>query len=352
MNNEVDVVIKTKADTSGVHEAKEATDKYGNSLEHLEEKADNSERSLIGTADIIGGTAAIMQGPGQQGMQSYIMGWADLGGGIAGVLPALKALSIETIKNAATQVTSAARTVAAWLAMKATAVASAAQMAVAWVISLGPIALVIGALTLITGALVTLWIKSQTFRGIVEGAWNAVWGAIKKVWNIVLDLIGLEVKLVEAWLKVVRFLTGPLVGAWNAVKRAIDGVVNSVKDFIQQTFFANQQGGQWLNRSSSGSAQGGRSGNRAQAGFAHGGITPGGRIQVGEGGTETLDLPAGMRIHTAADSRGWGGGGGAATITINVTGDDTEASKFVRKMIQNGVRLQGGGDVQRWLGYA
>lgn len=348
--NEIDVLIKTKADTSGVKEATEATDKYGNKLEATGEQAGAAETRLIGIHDVIDGTATVMQGPGQQGMVAYIQGWADIAGGVEGVLPLLKAMSIEAIKSAATQVAQAARTVGAWIAMRATAVASAAQMAAAWVVSLGPIALIVGGLALLGGALAVLWVKSQTFRNIVKGAWDDVWGAVKAVWDLITGAGRLFETAIGAAKKLAGYLTGPFVSAWHAVSGAIADTVGWLDNLIAKTLGYNKTQAKFLSgQASGGGSLPGVGGNKASPHFAHGGVTPGGAIDVGEYGRERIELPAGARVNPDRNAGGWGG---PVTVTLDLRGDDTEVVNFVRAMIQKGVRWQAGGSVQRYMGYA
>jgi hypothetical protein len=77
----------------------QAFDEHRNAAGRLGEKADNTERNLIGVHDVIDGTATIMQGPGKQGIVAYIQGWADLAGGIAPLLISLARPSSTVVGN-------------------------------------------------------------------------------------------------------------------------------------------------------------------------------------------------------------------------------------------------------------
>lgn len=349
MDNVIDVKVRTAYDDSGMKRAKEDTKEYGDKLESTGEQAGAAETRLIGIHDVIDGTATVMKGPGEQGMVSYIQGWADIAGGVEGVLPLLKALSLNAIKTGATQVATAAKTVGAWLAMKATAVASAAQMAAAWLISLGPIALVIAAFIAVGGALAVLWAKSQTFRNIVTGALGgvrdaagAVWGAIKEVWGWFSKLVGFVGAIVGAIAKI--------GAAFTKVITPIKSAVGWIERFIADSLITGDAKFNFSSRSLGATGSpGGASGNRARAGFAHGGITPGGRIRVGEAGAEVLDLPAGARVRTNADSSAVVGGG-QVHVTVELVGGDTKLLRALRDSMQVQVRNQAGGSVQRWLG--
>ena len=57
-----------RSSVGDIDKASHALDEHGNALGSVAEKADNSERNLIGIHDGIDGTATIMQGPGKQGI--------------------------------------------------------------------------------------------------------------------------------------------------------------------------------------------------------------------------------------------------------------------------------------------
>lgn len=353
MANEIEVMIKSKADTSGFDKAKHETDRYGDSVDSLTEKSDNSERSLIGTADIIGGIGGIMAGPGEQGMQSYITSWADLGGGLAGVLPLLKAMSIEALKNAAAQIRAGAATVASWLAAKAAAVASAAQMAAAWVISLGPIAIVVAALVGLGLVFIALWRKSETFRDIVKGVFDKVRGAVDPVVDVVKRLVGWFGNLVNFVGKIGGALKA-IGGFFKGLLAPIGDAINAVKRFLGVSGLLVPMGAEVVaivrGATSGGSGGGSGTGSKKGAGFARGGIVGGGMTQVAERGGEWLDLPAGAHIRSNADTRSMGYGGGGGPVVITFADDGSAAGRFILEMARKAVRSAGGGNVQLAFG--
>lgn len=346
--NVIEVDVVSKFDARGTNDAKKATKEYGDGLEKAGEQAGASETRIIGVHDVIDGTATIMQGPGKQGMVSYIQGWADLAGGVEGVLPLLKAMSISAVKNGAAQVAAATKTVAAWLAMKATAVASAVMMAAAWVVSLGPIVLVIATLVAIGAAFVVLWKKSETFRDIVKGALHvvlaptlAVAGAVKSIWGWMGSLIGLAAKFI-GWIKGIG-------SAFNSIISPIRSAVGWLERFIADSLIGGQAKFKFSASTDSGGAGGGvSSGNASHRGFASGGITPAGWSRINEHGDESMFFPAGSRVRSNPDSRGYAGGG--LDVTITVAGGDGKLMRAIRDSIQVAVRTQAGGSVQRWAG--
>lgn len=66
-----------------------------------------------------------------------------------------------------------------WIKSAAIAMISAAQIAIAWMISLGPIALVIGAVVAVIGIFVALWRQCEGFRNFFIGMWDGIVAA----WN-------------------------------------------------------------------------------------------------------------------------------------------------------------------------
>jgi uncharacterized membrane protein YgcG len=349
-SNVIEVDVVSRFDSTGTDKAKKATKEYGDGLEKAGEQAGASETRIIGVHDVIDGTATIMQGPGEQGMVSYIQGWADLAGGVEGVLPLLKAMSISTIKAGAAQVATAAKTVAAWTVARATAVASAAQMAAAWLVSLGPIAIVIGVLAALGAAFVLLWKKSETFRDIVRGAvgavvapFRAVASAVNAVWDFLGRLVAIAAKVVGA----VRSIGA----AFGAILNPIRVAVSLLERFIADTFFANDNPPKFYDRRPGGGGGGGHGGSTASPGFAAGGIAGGGWTKVGEHGSEWANLAPGSRIRSNPDSSGYGGMT-EIRVVVEVVGGDGKIMQAIRDSVQKSVRQQYGGSVQRYAGVA
>lgn len=173
MANEVEVVVKTTNKNPGeLGKAAKDAKTYGKSLETVGDGADRSEARVLGLKDTVDGTAAIMAGPGKAGIAAYLQGWADLASGVANfVVPAIKAISVASIRTA---VTTAASTVAT----KAAAAASKAWAAAQWLLNAAltanPIGLAVAAIAGLVAVLVVAYRKSETFREIVDGAFRAV----------------------------------------------------------------------------------------------------------------------------------------------------------------------------------
>jgi hypothetical protein len=169
--------------------ASKASEEHGNKLGALGEKADNSERSLIGVHDVIDGTATIMQGPGKQGLVSYIQGWADLAGGLAPLLLQMAEMNVKMLLAKGATIAHAA----------ATGIATAAQWAWNVALTANPIGLIIAAIVLLIGAIVLIATKTTWFQTVWRVAWDgiktaalavadAVKGAFKAAFNFVADV--------------------------------------------------------------------------------------------------------------------------------------------------------------------
>jgi hypothetical protein len=105
------------------------------------------------------------------------------------------------------------------------------------ILALNPVALVIGAIILavvgLTVGIITLYKKSETFRKIVEGAWEGV----KKAVEIVVDY--LKGPVVAAWdtiqgvLEVIKgLISGDFSRVWEGLKTTIGGVLDGIKTTI------------------------------------------------------------------------------------------------------------------------
>ncbi|MCL1900480.1 MAG: hypothetical protein FWG11_08240, partial [Promicromonosporaceae bacterium] len=159
---------------------------------------------------------------------------------------------LDWIKMAAGAVVNGAIVIGQWLAMAATAVAQAAVMAAAWLVSLGPVTLVIAAIVAVGVALALLWAKSQKFRDIVTGAFNAVkvaaqavFGWIKSNWPLLLAIlagpIGLAVlAIARNWDKIKAGFSNALAAIKSAVAKgmaavgaAISAGLNSAVNYVR-----------------------------------------------------------------------------------------------------------------------
>lgn len=117
-------------------------------------------------------------------------------------------------------------TVAATIATRA---AAAGQWLLNAAMSANPLGLVVIAIIAVAAGLYLLWTRSSTFRKIVTGAFNAVWGAIKNVWAWVQ----------RNWPMLLSILTGPIGLAVRAITQhwgKIKAGATSVKDWIVNRF--------------------------------------------------------------------------------------------------------------------
>ena len=105
------------------------------------------------------------------------------------------------------------------------------------ILALNPVALVIGAIILavvgLTVGIITLYKKSETFRTIVEGAWDG----IKKAVEVVVDY--LKGPVMAAWdtikgvLEVIKgLISGDFSRVWEGLKTTIGGVLDGIKTTI------------------------------------------------------------------------------------------------------------------------
>lgn len=178
--------------------------KSGKSLEDLRDKAGDTEQRFIGFKDTITGTGDVIAGFREGSILTMAQGFADIAGGLESfLLPALGALA--TFMK--TQLLSAFSLIAAH-----------------------PLIL---ALIALAAVFVLLWTKSETFRDIVIGVFNAVSGFIRNVFGAVIDWI------VGRWNDVIGFfagLPGRIGAAISALGTAIGngfkGALNLVIDYL------------------------------------------------------------------------------------------------------------------------
>jgi hypothetical protein len=115
----------------------------------------------------------------------------------------------------------------------ATAVWTAAQWLLNAALSANPIGLVILALVALGVMLAVLWTKSETFRNIVTGAWNAIKSTTLAVFN------GIVAFFRQWWPILLIVATGGLglivaliVSKWDAIKSATSSVWNALKGIV------------------------------------------------------------------------------------------------------------------------
>jgi hypothetical protein len=153
----------------------------------------------------------------------------------SGVMAVTTAVSkAATAASLGTRIGLAALAVQTAVTSAVTKAAAAAQWALNAAMTANPVGLVILAIVALVAVFVIAWKKSQTFRSIVIGAWNAiksatvaVWGAIKKVISTVFSVMKTIITTyIRAYVTVIKT-------AWNAIKAATNAVWNGVKTAVR-----------------------------------------------------------------------------------------------------------------------
>lgn len=118
-------------------------------------------------------------------------------------------------------------------AFQATLAVLRIAMASTWIAALGPIALVIAAIALIVGIIILLWNKSETFRNIVLGIWEAIKKAVSAVASWFTDTF--LPAMVSVWNGIVaglQALAGFFKAIWDAIVAVVTFVFNLIKTII------------------------------------------------------------------------------------------------------------------------
>ena len=131
---------------------------------------------------------------------------------------------------------------AATLAARAAAIAiaagakiwAAAQWLLNAALTANPIGLVIAAIAALVAVFVIAWKKSETFRNIVLGAWNAIKSATVRIWDAIVSFF-------KAWgPKVLIALTGPIgivarfiIQNWDKIKQGAVTAFNALVELPQ-----------------------------------------------------------------------------------------------------------------------
>lgn len=360
----------------------------GKRVQDVGGKVGDQESKFMGLADVLDGTATafgLNLGP----MIDYTRAAGDIAGGLENLkdsigngIDAIKKLSVETIKNTVETikngVATAANTIKTAAQTVATNAMTVAQKALNLAMRANPILLVVTALAALTGAFILAYKKSETFRDIINGAFDAVKtaagvvkdgvetavGAIKtafdgivtflKDWGLLLlGPVGLVVKewdkigagagaakdaIVGAFKKAVEWLGGladkiakgltgvasalaaPFEAAWRVIKPIFDSIKSAI-DFITGFFHDNRGGSTTTIRDAT----------RAQLRSRHtGGVVPG-----PPGRPTSIMALGGERISSPGQS-----GGGGNTFIINAL-DPKAAATAVRQALQESVRRNG-----------
>jgi hypothetical protein len=105
------------------------------------------------------------------------------------------------------------------------------------VISLSPVVLIIGAIVLAVAALtvgiIMLYKKSETFRNIVEGAWDGVKKAVEVVVDYLKGPVMAAWDIIKGVLEVIKgLIAGDFSRVWEGLKTTIGGVLDGIKTTI------------------------------------------------------------------------------------------------------------------------
>ncbi|MEW9530755.1 NlpC/P60 family protein [Microbispora sp. NPDC049125] len=176
------------------------------------------------------GGGAILKGLGAAA--SAIGGVVSAAGRGVGALASLATAHGKAALAAAGQAAKTALvTIGQKLAAAATTVWTAAQKLLNLVMSNNPLGWVIKIVTLLVGALVLAYTKSETFRKIVDGAWAAIQKTIKVAWNeyILPALRGFRDFLVNTLAPKISWLYNNVIKpVWNLITGAIKVAVGLI----------------------------------------------------------------------------------------------------------------------------
>jgi hypothetical protein len=137
------------------------------------------------------------------------------------------ALAASLARTVASTAATAGMAVVMGVVRGATMAWTAAQWLLNVALSANPIGLIVAAIALLVAGLVIAWQRSETFRNIVMGAFNAVKGAAMSAFNWIRDNFA----------NILTIITGPfgmavrlVVGNMDAIKAAVRGAINFLID--------------------------------------------------------------------------------------------------------------------------
>lgn len=256
----------------------EFKDRAVSTFQGFTQAINDNKGAIIATAAII--TGVFLPALIKSGVQATIAGARMAGAFLASKIQAAQTAAVMTgqmvvslVKYAAqgwATVASITATTAAWIAQKvamgASAIASGALTAAQWALNAAltanPIGLIVMAIAGLVAAFVIAYKKSETFRNIVNGVWNAIKSAFSATMNFFTDTVPAVfnkiVDFIKRWGPVFLIaLTGPigwavalivkywdqikawtiaaftavknwLVSVWNSITSAITGAVNNI----------------------------------------------------------------------------------------------------------------------------
>ncbi|MGH9250259.1 MAG: phage tail protein, partial [Acidimicrobiales bacterium] len=127
------------------------------------------------------------------------------------------AVQTSTLRTQVAMVAASARIVAGWAVMGAQALLHAAKVAAAWLIAMGPIGLVIAAVTGLVVLIVKNW---DTIRRVTVAVWNAVWGWIRDIASRIASWVSSRVQDVLRFFGLLGSLPGRVADWFGRVHAA------------------------------------------------------------------------------------------------------------------------------------
>lgn len=255
----VQLEVKMASDASDVTAdfaaASRSATNFGNATSDAGDMAKRASRDMSGVADgaddlagktgkatgALGALAGGLEAVGLEGYATALQGAAIATDFASGAGDALNlVLQSSAIVKAKDVVASAAHAVASAASATATGVMTAAQWALNAALSANPVALIVIGVVALVAAVVLAYKKSETFREIVTGAFNAVKGAaeaafswVKENWPLLLAIITGPIGL--AVLAIVKHWDDITAGARN-VKEKIGEFFDTAKTLVGNAF--------------------------------------------------------------------------------------------------------------------
>lgn len=320
-----DVGKSAKGMSTEVGSSSASFDRVGGGIDTTGNKAGDLESGFRGVTDSMSGFSQIAQGDVMGGLTDLAGGAEALAMGFSGVV--VPALQRSVAWLAQTRVGTLAVAAAQRVAGAAAVVWAGAQRILNAVMRANPILLVVTAITGLIAIFVLAWKRSETFRNIVTGVWNAIkngaqflWERLKSIWGSITGFLSRTASRIGGffsgmWDGMVSGLKAALNGVIWLINGAIDGINFIIRGVNHLPFVDIPQIGKIPTLHS-------------------GGIVP------GAPGSETLALlQAGERVTPA----------GQTSKTVMLQSDGSAFSDLIMSTLRNAVRREGG-DVQLVLG--
>jgi hypothetical protein len=207
----------------GARDMGKAADDGASKIDRLGEAGGTTETRFLGLGAGISGVGTLLSG--DLNAETAAMAMADLGDAVEHTIAPM----LQHAKQ--------------WVSMGVTATVNAAKMAAAWLVSLGPIALVIGAVAAVIAILVALGVSFDDVKRWASAAWNgikaaasAVFGWLKSNWPLVLAILtgpfGLAVLAIskhkDTILRFFREMPGKIVGFFSGLAGRVGDVFANI----------------------------------------------------------------------------------------------------------------------------